>query len=141
MNYTNATTSQKAELRAQREIYRATTSLEFIHAHRELIDELGVIPSVVGSYVDFDRLTRPQIMVVHRHFHGKWTKTPSYDGGIIYTLETPVATGLQLRLYNGEPPASCKIEETVEYVEVPARVERRVTRVVKCPEPTVTASS
>jgi hypothetical protein len=135
MNYTDATTSQKAEFRAQREIYRATTSLEFIHAHADLINELGVIPSVVGQYVDFDGLTRPQIMLVHRHFHGKWTKTTGYDGGIIYTLEQPVATGLQLRLYNGEPPASCEIVETIEYVEVPARTERRVTRTVKCPEP------
>jgi hypothetical protein len=135
MNYSDATTSQKAEFRAQREIYRATTSLEFIQAHRSLIDELGVIPSVVGSYVDFDSLTRPQILIVHRHFHGKWTKTSGYDGGICYTLEKPVATNLQLRLYNSEPPASCHIEEVVEYVDVPARTERRVTRTVKCPEP------
>jgi hypothetical protein len=137
-NYSDQTASEKAEFRAQREIYRATTALEFIHAHRAVIDEIGVIPSVLGNFIDFDALTRPQLLTLIKRFPGKWYKKPGYDGGLIYTLDKPVLPDMQLRIYNGEPPAACVVEETVEYVEVPAHTERRVTRTVKCPEPQVT---
>jgi hypothetical protein len=129
------TPTHQAEINCQNEIARATKHLEFIHTYRDALNALGLKPSFWSDYCDFDNLTRPDLLHVLKAFPGKWDKSLSLSGsGITYTLTEPVL-GLTIRCYNGEAPPSCVIEETVEYKTVPARVERIVTRKVKCPDP------
>jgi hypothetical protein len=129
-------TATSAIRQMQRDIYRATSTLEFLQTYSTQINRIGKAPYLCGDFMDFDGLTRPQVLEVIRAFPGKYDKTPGYDGGLVYTSRETVLDGkFQVRIYNGEPPASCKIEETIEYVDVPARTERRVTRTVVCPEP------
>ena len=117
----------------QRDVSRA---LRFIEDHRETLVKLNLRPSIFTSYdgvsyVDFDRLERPDVLRVIKAFPGKWSKSPGWDGGLNYTNDKPV-DGCKVRCYNGEPPAGCKIVETVTYNRVPARRERVVTRTVVC---------
>ena len=138
MDTTERTTSQKAELQVQRDIYRATSNLEFIQTHRATIDRIGKAPYLCGDCFDFDGLNRPQVLEVIKAFPGKYDKTNGYDGGITYTSRNTIDGQHYIRIYNGEAPAACVIEERIEYVEVPARTERRVTRTLKCPDATST---
>jgi hypothetical protein len=131
----NRTKTQSAEIELQHSMARWVTQLEFIHRNRNKLESLDLRFGIFGEYVDFDNLQRPELLAVIKAFPGTWNKHPTYDNtGITYTLAEPVC-GLTIRCYNGEAPPSCVIEETVEYVTVPERIERKVTRKVKCPEP------
>jgi hypothetical protein len=109
--------------------------LTFLSQFSDRLTALNLRCTFYDDYLDFDRLERPDVLRVIKAFPGRWNKTSSYDGRINYTLEEPHAE-LTLRLWGAEAPDSCVIEERVEYVHVPARTERRVTRTLKCPEPT-----
>ena len=125
------TAREKLEVEFQGQVKRATGMLEFIHTNRDKLEKLDLRFSGYSNYVDFDHLQRPDVLRVIKTFPGKWNKRAGYDGGLIYELETPV-TGFIVRVYNGEPPPSCKIVETVKYVHVKAHKERVVTRTVVC---------
>jgi hypothetical protein len=130
------TTTQEAETRYQREIGRYIDALTFIQANREILESLNLKFSIWYGSVDFVTLSHPDVIRVIKAFPGRWDKKPSWSGeGIDYTLINE--DGLTIRCYNGEPPAACKIEETITYELVPARVERKVTRKLICPETTV----
>jgi hypothetical protein len=119
-----------------REVERCKAYLQFLEDHYDTLTALDIRPSFFMDTVDFNNLTRPEVVKVIKAFPGKWAKTPSYHGdGITYTLNRTVSN-LSMRIYNGEPPASCKIVETVEYQVIPERVERIVHRKVVCPETT-----
>lgn len=129
---TSVTTTLEVEL--QHSIARHVTALEFLQANREKLDKLNLrFNHPYGNYVDFDGLQRPDVLAVLKAFAGKWDKSPGYNGGITYTSQHKV-NGMVVRCYNGEPPPSCKIVETVTYKKVPARRERIVTRTVVCSE-------
>lgn len=129
------TKTQSSEIRLQHEIATAISQLTFIHANHTKLDALDLPFNFLYDKIDFDDLTRPNLLRVLKAFPGHWIKEPSWSGsGINYTLDAPVS-GLTIRCYNGEAPPSCVIEETIEYKEVPAHTERIVTRKVKCPEP------
>lgn len=129
------TNTQRVELQLQREIHNAVTYLEFLHTHRTTLERLDLKPNFFSDYIDFDNLERPALLAVLKAFPGTWNKTPTYCGdGLNYELADKV-DGLTVRCYNGAPPPSCHIEERVEWVEVPAKLEKRVTRKVVCAEP------
>jgi hypothetical protein len=122
----------KLEVYLQNSIRDAVTALEFLHTHREKLEKLNLSFShPYGSYIDFDHLSRPDLLKVLRVFGGKWDKSPGYNGGLTYTRQDQV-DGFTLRCYNGEPPPSCRIVETVKWVKVPAKREKVVTRTVVC---------
>jgi len=136
----NQTRTQQTEIDIQNQIANNISYLEFLHAHRTTLESLEVKFSFFSSHIDFDQLDRPDMLRVFKAFPGKWVKSKSFDGDRIhYTLDTPVS-GLTVRIWNGEPPAACVIEERTEWVDVPARREKRVIRTIKCPELTSTAS-
>jgi hypothetical protein len=129
------TITQEVEVRYQREIGRYIDGITFIQQNRETLETLNLKFSIWYGSVDFDSLKHPDIIRVIKAFPGKWDKSPSWSGeGIDYTLQHE--GGMTIRCYNGEPPAACKIEESVEYILVPERVERKVTRKLICPETT-----
>jgi len=136
----NLTPIQRTERRLQNEMAQLVAQLEFLQTHRELLESLAIQPTFCLDFVDFDNLKRPDMLRVLKIFPGKWDKSPGYNGGLHYIRRERVG-GFQIRIYNGEPPTSCVIEEKVEYIHVPAKVERVVTRVVRCPEPTAPANS
>ena len=123
LNALNRLTGERARINA---------AVKFIRKHRRVITKLGVSPSLCYDNLDFDNLSRPQVLEVIKAFPGKWVKDNHCAGDRInYVLETPV-DGLTLRIYGGEAPPSCEIVEKVEYVRVPAHTERRVTRTLRC---------
>lgn len=108
--------------------------IAFLEEHKDKIARVGTVPNFWQDNCDFDALERPQLLIALKEFPGKWNKHPNYlDDGINYCLEGKVSD-LNVRCYNGEPPPSCKIEETVEYKIVPERVERVVKRKIVCPD-------
>jgi hypothetical protein len=128
----DTTQTAKLEVYYQHEIGRAISALSFIQQNRELLEKAGDNrPSLWSNYVDFDGLKRPDILKLLKAFGGKWDKSPSYDGGHLTYTRREQVNGRTIRL-SGEPPASCKIVETVKYVKVPAKRERVVTRKVVC---------
>jgi hypothetical protein len=128
---TETTPLRKLEIYQQNNIRTAVTALEFIHTHREKLEKLNLTFSNYSNYVDFDQLSRPDLLKVLRAFGGKWNKSPGYNGGLTYTRQEQL-DGLTIRCYNGEPPPSCKIVETVRWIKVPAKREKVVTREVVC---------
>lgn len=116
-----------------------TNQLTWMRKHMTALVHLrtyGITVSFYGEHADFNYLTHPQIVELMKAFPGHYTKKLSYGkDSLDYTLDTPV-DGLQIRAYSGEPPSACVIEEHIEYVVIPARTERKVTRKVICPEPT-----
>ena len=122
--------------RIDNEIATLELHREFINANRDKLEALNLKLDAYTHYVDFNSLDRPDVLRVIKAFPGRWEKSQGYDGRLNYTRIEPEGE-LTLRLWGAEAPDCCHIEERVEYVEVPARVEKRVTRVVKCPEPTL----
>jgi hypothetical protein len=133
------TRTQQTEIDCQNEVAHNATYIAFIHAHRATLERLDIKFTFFSTYIDFDNLERPALLAVMKAFPGRWLKDKNLSGGINYTLETPL-DGLTVRVYNGEPPPSCVIEERVEWVVVPERMEKRVTRTIKCPEATAASS-
>lgn len=126
------TPTVKLEIYYQHEIARSIDTLAFIQQNRELLEKAGDNrPSLWASYVDFDGLKRPDVLKLLKAFGGKWDKSPSYDGGHLTYTRREQINGRTFRL-SGEPPSSCKIEETVTYVKVKAHRERVVTRKIVC---------
>jgi hypothetical protein len=123
------------EVYLQRQVADATSGLEFVQTNRRTLEKLGLKFSLFGTFLDFDHLQRPDVLRVIKAFGGRWSKQPGYDGGLNYTRDETV-TGRRVRVYNGEPPPSCKIVEKVKYVKVPAKRERVVTRYVVCSDGT-----
>ena len=124
---------EKLEIYYQHEIGRATQVLAFIQGNRELLEKAGnTRPCIWSNYVDYDALSRPDVLKLLKAFGGKWDKeVPTYaEGQLRYTRREPI-DGRTIRL-SGEPPASCKIVETVKWVKIPARREKQVTRKVIC---------
>lgn len=128
---TETTPLKKLEVYFQNQVRNATTALEFIHTHRAKLEKANVGFSHYSNNIDFDSLKRPDLLRVIKAFGGRWDKSPGYNGGLTYTRRE-LLDGLNLRCWNGEPPASCKIIETVKWVKVPAKRERQVTRTVVC---------
>jgi hypothetical protein len=128
---TENTQLEKLEIYYQHEIGRNIDSLRFIQANRSILEKAESKPCLWGSYVDYDGLKRPELLKLMKAFGGKWTKTPSYDGGHLTYTRTEAIGGRTVRL-SGEPPSSCKIIETIKWVKVPAKREKIVTRKVVC---------
>jgi hypothetical protein len=128
---TEQTQITKLEVYYQHEIGRHITALEFIQKNREILEKTGLKPSLWSNYIDFDGVKRPEVLKLLKVFGGKWDKTPSYDGGYLTYTRREQINGRVVRI-SGEPPASCKIVETVKYVRIPAKRERVVTRTVVC---------
>jgi|SRR5580765_114002 len=128
-NYT-----REHEIQLEEEIAQREAHLDFLRTHRAQLESLNLHLDSYANYVDFNRLDRPDVLRVIKAFPGRWNKSTGYDGRLNYTRLEPCGD-LTLRLWGAEAPDCCHIEERIEYVDVPARTERRVTRVVKCPEP------
>ena len=129
MNHT-----KEVEKYNQREIARAIGNLTFIHENRETLEVLNLNFNMWAGHVDFDNLDRPDLLRVLKAFPGTWEKTINFSHtGINYTRKQLV-TRFIMRCYNGLPPPSCKIEEITEFVLVPERYEKVVTRKIVCPE-------
>lgn len=106
----------EAEIQQKRELLTKVQTLEA----GELPDDFPA-PEIFGDVVDFNRLNRDQILQVIAAIPGKWDKTPStIEGKLNYIT---YFNGLQIRIWAGDPPASCTLIE--ELVEVPARIEKR----------------
>ena len=114
-----------------------TTYQLWMRKHTETLTHLrtyDIIVSFWANHADFNYLTHPQVIELMKAFPGHYNKSLSFEKDKLnYTLDTPV-DGLTIRAYSGEPPAACKIEEHIEYIEVPAHTERKVTRKVICPD-------
>src|SRR5580765_2988056 len=115
----NKTRIQQTEIELQNQIANHISYLEFLHAHRATLESLEVKFSFFSYHIDFDQLDRPDMLRVFKAFTGK---------------------GLKSKSFNGEPPSACGIEERTEWVDVPARREKRVIRTINCPELSSTAS-
>jgi hypothetical protein len=131
----NKTKIQKSETDLQRTIADTVSYLTFLHEQRPVLESLDLKFTFFSDYIDFDNLERPDLLRVLKAFPGRWIKEPNYCGdGLNYGL-TEKVSGLTVRCYNGAPPPSCHIEEHTEWITVPARTEKRVTRKVVCNEP------
>ena len=122
---------EKLEVYYQQDIGRSIDALAFIQQHRALLERANVKPCIWGKYVDYDGLNRPQILQLLRTFGGKWDKSAAYSDGHLRYTKRETVDGRTIRV-SGEPPASCKVVETVKWVKVPARREKQVTRTVVC---------
>jgi hypothetical protein len=126
--------TQQAEKYLQHTTAETVSYLTFLHEQRPTLESLDIKFNFFSDYVDFDNLSRPDLLCVLKAFPGRWDKTPTYCGdGLNYEL-TEKVSGLTIRCDNGAPPPSCHIEERTEWITVPARVEKRVTRKVVCTE-------
>jgi hypothetical protein len=114
-----------------RQITQANKVLAFINENREILEKLNLRFNDCGNFIDFDNLQRPDVTKVLLAFKTKWDKSPGYNGGLHYSSKETFR-GFNIRCYNGEPPPTCKIVETVKYVKIPAKRERIVTRTVVC---------
>lgn len=89
--------------------------------------ELESLPPVSGScvngFIDFDNLKHEDTVKVMRNLRGgKWKKDYTGDNRVTYTT---VVDGMNIRIWRGEPPPSCRIVEVEELVPervIPAQV-------------------
>lgn len=121
---------------------RIDAQIETLKRQRENVVLLGekladfphdVNLSVYGEFVDFDNLTRAQVVALITHLKsGKWDKSPSNQSGKIDYVNAGFLKDAKLRIWAAEPPASCKlVEEDVEIPAQPARIEKRMKLVCK----------
>jgi hypothetical protein len=90
--------------------------------------------SFYGRFLDIDQPTRQEVEQILKTVRvGKWTKTSGTDGTIHYESATPVIGDLKIRLWQAEPPGTCRLVE--EEVVIPAQPERREIRKVLHCEP------
>lgn len=116
-------TKEKLKAELQFEIDRAKELMDKLDNSLPGLETLEHDAVRFQNQIDFDRLTRQQVVEVIKAIGGKWSKTPDEDGTINY--ET-VIDGVKFRMWRGEPPPNCKIVE--EIVEEPAQPARLVTR-------------
>jgi hypothetical protein len=141
MNTTEPTNhTNKLHARLSRDIEQLEAVIHFINTHYATFTVLNLPVSSYTNYIDFDNLERPDVLRVIKAFPGRWEKTNSFDAKLNYTRANELDEEVTLRCWGAEAPDCCTIEETVEYVEVPARTERRVTRTLKCPDPSAPAT-
>ena len=101
--------------RIEDEIATLTLHLDFVTANRERLEALNIRLNYYSTFVDFERLERPDVLRVIKAFPGHW-ENPKLRREVI-TLVEPEGE-LTLRLWVRAPDC-CHIED-VEYVEVPA---------------------
>jgi len=88
-------------------------------------------PHIYHHQIDFDNCDREQIVRVVKAFPGRWDKSPNPSQQTRIDYETEF-DGVKIRLWQGEPPPSCKlVEEEIEVPEtiVPAHKVKRVRMV------------
>lgn len=108
--------------KAKKKLQNLQNRIAFIELYRAAFEEAGVTPHIFDgycqdeTYIDFNFLTHAETVAVIRAVGGKFKKDYK-EGKIDYTTKIDDFT---VRIYNGQPPPSCKL---VEYeVEVPAKI-------------------
>lgn len=111
--------------RIQSEIEVLQERAEKIKSLPDSFDELDIPATTFGGFVDFDRLSHPEIIRVVKVLGSKWDKTSSAESARI-DYQTTLPNGLTVRCWAGEPPPNCKIVEVLE--TIPAQAERIITK-------------
>jgi hypothetical protein len=125
-----------AQIQALREQVRDITKrIDWLVQQRELMLKLPK-GNFCGSLLDFDNLPREDVVKVIRAMGGKWDKEPGSGNTITYVRKEPFKD-VRVRIWQGQPPPSCKIVEVDEHVPevVIAAHTRKVRKMVCHPEP------
>jgi hypothetical protein len=109
----------------------------FLRKEADFIESLECTPSIWNENIDFDYPSHADAIKIIRHFGGRWNK--SYLANRVNY--TQIADGMTLRLYEGEPPPSCRIvEEMVDVPETVIPARRELVKKLVCREEKVSPS-
>lgn len=113
----------------KKHVEKTENMIAWMERNKEAIEDIGIIPSCVVGYFDFDHPDRCQILKIIKAFPGDWEKEQNnYDREPrMNYVRAKTETEPPLRIWSGELPPSCKI--VTEKVLVPEHYEEK-TKIV-----------